>query len=390
MQYKIAEVFLFDTCTHKCAYCHFAETGKVLDSSQLKPYRDPTFIDLIVNFFSKRTSDGQKWLLMLTGGEPLLMPNLPRFVNGIGRNGNKAAFYTALLLGEKHPSFRYLMHDGVPFTDYLMVSFHPEAEAIEDQFFERVRLLKEAGHSVILRFIAHPDRINRLEELSDKCRALDIAFHPTPLFSPHYPRAYSIEERETLYRYISSFSQLIQFENGVDTTHTKCSAGSQLISIDMRTGDIKPCASVSKPNLGNIYDDELNLFDDVIPCPMAGISCICDIHFQQAIVRGADDSEFFIREKQGFVEPVDAVSLREQLDGNQLQFSESLPGIGQTATARFLALDKETVKQAYNANREFFTGGYAEGNHSEFMSRQFISTQPLTRFMGDESEAEEL
>jgi organic radical activating enzyme len=375
MQYKVAEVFLFDTCTHKCAYCHYAESGKVLDSSQIKPYRDPAFIDLIVGFFSKRTSDEQKWLVTLTGGEPLLMPNLARFVDGLGRNGNKVAFYTALLLGEKHPSFRYLMNGGAPITDYLMVSFHPEAEEIEDQFFERVRLLKQVGHNVIFRFVAHPDRIDRLDELCDKCRALDIAFHPTPLFSPDYPQAYSMKERETLYRYLSSFSQVIQFENGIDTTGTKCSAGAQIIAVDMRTGDITPCISVFEPVLGNIYEDELDLFKNDISCPRAGISCICDIHFQQGIVRGADDTAFFAREKRGFVDPIDAVSMREQLEANQLRFSKAVPGVGQTGTARFLALDTEVVKQAYNGNREFLTGSYSERNHPEFRSRQFISTK---------------
>ncbi len=51
---RVVEMFLFDTCTHKCAYCHFAETGKVLDASQVKPYRDPAFIDQVVEFFNSR------------------------------------------------------------------------------------------------------------------------------------------------------------------------------------------------------------------------------------------------------------------------------------------------------------------------------------------------
>ncbi len=83
MRYRTVEFFLFDTCTHKCAYCHFAESGKVLDSSQLNPYRDPEFIDRIVAFFSKRTTAEQKWLITLTGGEPLLTPNLSRFLDGL-------------------------------------------------------------------------------------------------------------------------------------------------------------------------------------------------------------------------------------------------------------------------------------------------------------------
>ncbi len=101
VRFRTVEMFLFDTCTHKCAYCHYAESGKVLDSSQMKPYRDPAFIDRIVFFLNVRSDDNNKWLITLTGGEPLLMPNLSRFASGIASRGNKLAFYTALLIGEK-------------------------------------------------------------------------------------------------------------------------------------------------------------------------------------------------------------------------------------------------------------------------------------------------
>ena len=175
-RWRIAEVFLFTTCTYKCAYCSFAESGVVLDASQLKPYRDPAFIRLITGFFNKRSSADCRWLLQLTGGEPLLMPNFALFCDLLADSGNKIALYTAMMIGRKHPSFRYLLENAALFTDYLMVSFHPEAENFEDEFFEKLRLLRQAGHRVIFRFVGHPKRLHRLDELSDKCRALDISF----------------------------------------------------------------------------------------------------------------------------------------------------------------------------------------------------------------------
>jgi organic radical activating enzyme len=72
---RAAEVYLFDTCTLKCGYCHLAESGKVLKAADLERYRDPAYIDRVTAFFNRRTTNSQKWNLMLTGGEPLLMPN---------------------------------------------------------------------------------------------------------------------------------------------------------------------------------------------------------------------------------------------------------------------------------------------------------------------------
>ena len=103
--WRIAEVFTFETCTYKCAYCLFVEYGKVLDSSQLKPYRDPEFIRRVANFFNSRVTEDCHWLVQFTGGEPLLMPNFALLCDLLGDFGNKIALYTALMIGREHLPF---------------------------------------------------------------------------------------------------------------------------------------------------------------------------------------------------------------------------------------------------------------------------------------------
>lgn len=116
-----------------------------------------------------------------------MAPNLELLGTSLFQAGNRLAFYTALLVGHKHPGFRFLLEHPYPEIDYIMASFHPEAEKDEARYFERVRLLKEAGHRVFLRFIGHPQRLHRLQDLSDRCRELDICFYPTAMLSNTYP-----------------------------------------------------------------------------------------------------------------------------------------------------------------------------------------------------------
>jgi MoaA/NifB/PqqE/SkfB family radical SAM enzyme len=366
------EMYLFDTCTLKCAYCGLAEQGLVLDHTQLLPYKDKEFIKKVVEFFSKRTTDSNKWIISLTGGEPLLMPNFEYFAELLWQHGNKIAVYTALLVGKNNAALRYLIDKGPSGTDYLMVSFHPEAERRETEHFLWLERLKRAGHSVIFRFVSHPKRLDRMNALAAKCKELDIAFYPTPLFSPAYPSAYTPDERKIIEQHISSLSQLIQLENGLDTTSTLCKAGSDLFAVYMRSGNVTPCISVSAPIIGNIYDDWLNPFNHLIRCPEAGVSCICDIHFQQATVDGADDRDAFAKQKHGFVPPVAASELRSRL--TKLNYSRAKPNIGQTSTADLESLSASFVKQAFMKNKSIFLNHYASQSHSEYRKRQLGKT----------------
>lgn len=366
--HRVAELFAFDTCTYKCGYCHFAETGKVLDAAQMDPYRDPELIDRIAAFFSKRTTANEKWTALFTGGEPLLMPNLDRLCDAFAASGNKVGFYTALNIGRGQAMFRYLLDRGAAHTDFLMCSFHPESEDFEQEYFEKMRLLKQAGHSVILRLVGHPKRLHRLDDLSAKCREIDVSFYPTPLFSPEYPSEYTQEEHAALVSHMASRSQLIQMRNGVDTTNTLCSASKDMIACDLRTGVITPCVSVSTPILGNIYEDTLALSNTLIECPGKGMSCSCDTHFQQDTVQGFEDSAAFARHKAGFV-PGNGAAFDAELDALGAPRGASQIKMGTDSGASVLSIDGAEVKRRYKQellpNIEHLRVAY----HPEFRSR---------------------
>mgnify|MGYP001181328919 CR=1 FL=1 len=301
---RSAVVSLFATCTMKCGYCDLAETGQVLDGRQLKPYQDKTFISRSADFFNKRTTENEKWLLIFTGGEPLLAPNLELLCNKLLNAGNRVAFYTGLHVGENSAGWKFLMSSSAPQVDYVMAAFHPEAEKWEDVFFDRIRIMKNRGHKVFFRYVAHPKRLNRLDELARKCQELDICFFPAALLTNNYPGAYTAAERNQLKRYSNSLTQFIHLEGGIDTTETSCHASNKIIGVHLLSGEITPCITVDGPVIGNVHKDELSLKSDPIRCPNAGVNCVCEIHYEQDIVIGAEDSKSFCQRKKGFVDPI--------------------------------------------------------------------------------------
>jgi organic radical activating enzyme len=350
--YIVAEVYMFDTCTHRCGYCWLAESGQVLDFAQLEPFRSTEWIAKVAGFFNKRSA-ASKWLLQFTGGEPLMAPNLDLLCRSLFEHGNRVAFYTALLLGKNHPGFRFLTQSSAPDVDYVMASLHPEGEQDEDAYFEKIRILKDAGHRLFVRYVGHPKRLENLERVAAKCAALDVCFYPTTLLSNSYPRSYTAEERQQLARYFSSLSQYIQLEGGIATKETLCYAGSKVVGVNLQTGNITPCITVHKPVIGNVFQDELRLKRKAIECPDAGITCVCDIHFQHHIVIGADDRDRFVRQKSGYVPPADLTPALDRLREQGLRYYEcAKTGMGDVADESRLFYTIEEVRENYRRRQQ--------------------------------------
>ncbi|HKW96512.1 MAG TPA: hypothetical protein VJN43_02215 [Bryobacteraceae bacterium] len=342
---------MFDTCTHRCGYCWLAESGQVLDLSQLEPFRNPAYIDKIVSFFLSNAR-GVRWLLQLTGGEPLIAPNLDRLLNPLIAQDHRVSVYTALLIGSNHPGFRFLLAHSYPQVDYIMASFHPEAELDEIRYFEKIRMLKEAGHKVFLRYIGQPQRLGRLQELSDRCRDLDVCFYPTTLLSKNYPGAYTPAQKDLLRSHFSSLSQHIQLEGGLDTHDLVCHAGSRLISINLQTGNITPCITVPGPSLGNVFENRLELRDEPGRCPSPGITCLCDVHFQQNIIISVEDRSRFEIQRNGFTPPQDFQPEMAALQQKGVHFfphrEMRIGGVAED-TRPFYTIDE--IRENYRKNR---------------------------------------
>lgn len=347
MKYKHAEVYLYHRCTYSCGYCLLSETGQVLDSATYNKYKNKTFVNQFTDFFNSRTERDVKWKVILTGGEPTIMPNFEYFCDRLFEMGNKVSLNTNMSISKNHRVFRYLLNKSAKEFDYMMISFHPQAKKNEDDFFEKLSLLKDAGHFILCKLVAHPKRMNLLEHMNRRCKELDICFFAASFSSKDYPQNYTVEEVNRLRKNFSSLSQNVQLFGGVYAKDMRCKAGSDLICLDMETGKIRPCINISGPYIGDFFKNKLTLYSGPISCPSKKKQCSCYAHFQQDILIGAEDSKNFNLQKQHYIEFLPIEEQDAMIAKKNLIFCNFPPQQGQVEDDNILIIERKSLRKRF-------------------------------------------
>ncbi len=350
--YRCMELWMCDTCNFRCGYCTLAESGAVCNEDHCAMYRDGTLVHTIGAFFEKYTFQKKHWLVIFTGGEPLLIPHLDVLIRELIRQGNRICIFTNLAVPLNHQNYSWLDATTAKQVEYMMCSFHPEWTEKEDLFFERVHRLKMMGIQPIVRFVGHPRRLHLLEKLEQRCQDVGVTFYPTTLFTSRYPQAYTPQEKKRIQEYAKGFSSLIQLEGGLDVSGLSCRAGSLVFAADIpRGGDIRPCISVESPIIGNIIRRELKEFSYPVSCFKKDKVCTCDVHFQQGIVERADDSEEFLLIRQGRGRPSFG-RWPKWKRANRLETTDrSFAGQGGVQDDSVLVYDRAEVRRRYRSGQ---------------------------------------
>lgn|SRR3990167_270441 len=289
---NIMEMWLFNTCNFRCGYCGLVADGSVLDNSQLERFRTKEGIDHILRFFEKNRPNGKKWCLILTGGEPLLMPNFGYFLKRVKEMGDSIAVYSNFSV----PLAKLIDKADADAIAYMHASIHPDwtiGGLSEDRFFSNVKEARSLGVPVVVRFVVSPHLIHEMDRLEKRADEVGVTFFPTTLFDPSYPKAYTDEEKAALTSKMVGYSSILQIEGGIAVEKTRrCKAAGSLFATRLHMGgDVTPCISTDGPILGNIYSGELESGNDWNNCFKPDSLCSCDIHFQQALVEGVDDHQ---------------------------------------------------------------------------------------------------
>ena len=252
-------------CNLRCEYCYFAG-----DENNFKD-NDPAFSSQeIADAFNKT---GKKWLILMSGGEPFLYPDIYAVLKELGKN-HSLQITTNLM--ECDP---VLLKESLPPSSVMMISasLHittKRTEAKMKEFVDRYQALKSFGYPILVNYVSYPPLLERMEDDIEKLREMDVAditvlTYRGEVNEKPYPGSYTPGELQLISRYAIDESENLIASGKNNYYGQLCTAGQHYFSMDSR-GNVFRCGSINR-NYGNLF---LSTFTpDLKPTPCIAQRC---------------------------------------------------------------------------------------------------------------------
>lgn len=175
-------VFLTFRCNYRCSYCINKHSGSIRMSKHLSA------AEWIRGLSRLRLKSDLP--ITLQGGEPTLHPGFYDVVNGLPRRLNidlltnlqfDAAEFTARVPPDR-------LRRNAPYAS-IRVSFHPQVMDLE-KTMAKALTLQEAGYSIGLFGVLHPDQRDIIRVAQETCQAAGIDFRTKEFLGVHNGRLY--------------------------------------------------------------------------------------------------------------------------------------------------------------------------------------------------------
>ncbi|MFA7074667.1 MAG: radical SAM protein, partial [Endomicrobiaceae bacterium] len=209
--------FVWDShyrCNFRCPYCWFDKTWDEMD--KLNKY--PPLSEMIALWDRLYDMYGECHL-MITGGEPMLYPNIIELIEAISKKHTVKV--TCQLSGDMFTFARKLNPERVS----LDMNFHPLESKLEP-FIKKVLYLYKYGFKGGVCYLAYPPNMDKIKYYDDIFKKYGIvmalaAFHGE-YAGKQYPDAYTKEEREMMMPYLGDIDRQKYHLEGVKTKGKLC------------------------------------------------------------------------------------------------------------------------------------------------------------------------
>jgi MoaA/NifB/PqqE/SkfB family radical SAM enzyme len=252
--------FVWDShyrCNFRCPYCWFDKQWENMDS--LNVY--PPLKDLIAVWKNIYDRHGE-CDLMITGGEPMLYPNMTEFIEAIQK------WHTVKVSCQLSCDMYTFARKVDPNRVRLDMNFHP-LDAKLEPFIKKVLYLYKYGFKGGVCYLAYPPNMSKIKEYDEIFKKHGIVMALAAFWGEYggkkYPESYTAEEREMMKPYLGDLDRVKYHLEGRKTKGKLCRSGQIYASIKA-DGKVTRCGPLSHEPIGNIFDPNFTLFDKPMPC----------------------------------------------------------------------------------------------------------------------------
>ncbi len=259
-------------CTQRCPYCvaGIQKTsthgfGKISDELNKKH---------LISFIE----NNGPFNCILTGGEPLITPNIEDILFSISQTGSHISIQTNI-----SKNIQAIVKSTPPSSvEWILASLHSVALPNINNFLRNASELQKNGYPVVVKIICDTPMMKIIDNIAKVILHAKIPFILSPLIEfpdgkPCYSRRYSLTEWKKIQKYISTKSSWLYFSSGFDSYKTPCRAGKELFYANIENGNINGCSHGFPKNIGNIYTGEFFPEKTNTICTIK--NCICDFHY---------------------------------------------------------------------------------------------------------------
>ncbi len=306
MNYDIeADWLLNDYCNFNCGYC-FDSTNK------LKKYKGNIDTKRVVDGFNNK---GMKWLIHMSGGEPLFFPNIIELCSELTKN-----HFISLNTNLSHNNiYQFSQRVNPKRVRFIHCSLHIEERErlkLVRDFIDKYNNLRKCGFFVFASYVLHPSIFHKFKSDYDYFKSRGVilqpkAFHGSTnlwketkyktlnkirnVFTKFYPDCYTKKQKSLLLKYDNESENDVKVnmskeeidrhrEISLDNFFEKyimeglpsfkgklCLAGKSFVKINSN-GDVVRC-NTEHTYIGNIYNENIDFYKGPSPCNSEYCTC---------------------------------------------------------------------------------------------------------------------
>lgn len=259
-------VFAWDmhySCNFRCPYCFYTDANWT-EIAKRNQYRAPEDWEEAWGRVAARYGRCQ---IRVTAGEPFTYPGFGELVEKLTEHHDVQVTTNCSYTD----AMRRFTERVDPSRVELDCTFHP-LQADFDQFLSNVLLLRQAGFTANVCYLAYTPQMDAMAEFKERFRRagvyMNLAMHWGEYKGVQYPQGYTPEQRSLIKTVAGSGWELetVNLEP-IDVRGKRCAAG-QRYAVVQTDGRVFRCGQLAREHqsIGSLFDPDFALFEKGRPC----------------------------------------------------------------------------------------------------------------------------